>query len=46
MERELVFIFLYQKLKEILIMYSESKVDFQNLKGVAQKLSPPRPFIF
>ena len=42
MEGELVAnFFLFQKLKEIL---TPSKlVDFQNLKGAAQKLSPPRP---
>ena len=53
MEGELVAIFLFQKLKEILTRYSRTifnnfkkLVDFQNLKSVAQKLSPPCPFEF
>ena len=49
MEGELFAIFLYQKLKEILTRYIRTilklqKIGFQNLKGVAQILSPPRPF--
>jgi hypothetical protein len=43
MERELVAIFLYQKLKEILTRYSRNILEaskdwliFQNLKGVAK----------
>ena len=50
MEKELVSIFLYQELKEILIsrniLTASKEVDFQNLKDVAQKLSLPCPFEF